>query len=114
MTQTAVSIDWVGHHADVVGQFLQFTQLTVDFRVFSKGLGHVAGITYTTDNWVTPVDALARFQFYDGDFEVWQARVGGGNPVLYEYVIFCRDNRGVTEVPQIFNTNGGETFQLQA
>jgi hypothetical protein len=115
--RTAQRIDFVDHTA--VGEINQggrFSTLTVDFRVFSQGPAHVAGITYTADFWATPVDALARFQAFDGDFEVWQARVTvpGSESFSFEYVIFCKDFRGDDDVPEIFNTNGGETFRIKA
>lgn len=115
--RTALRIDFV-HHTAVgdVNEGGPFSRLTVNFRVFSRGPAHVAGITYTTDFWMTPVDALARFQAFDGGFEVWQAQVTvpGSDSFSFEYVIFCKDFRGDEDVPEIFNTNGGETFRVQA
>jgi len=115
--RTATQIDFVGHTAiGDVNEGGPFTELTVDFKVQSKGPAHVAGIIYTVDFWVTPRKALATFQRFDGDSEVWQAHVtvGGSDAASYEYVIFCKDFRGIDDVPQIFNTNGGETFRIQA
>lgn len=115
MARTATRIDFVDHSAFTdVGPHGSPSVLTVDFRVFSRGPAHVAGITYTTDFWVTPVDQLARFQAFDGDFEVWQARAVGPTHASFEYVIFCKDFRGDPDVPEIFNTNAGETFRIQA
>lgn len=115
--RTALRIDFVSHTAvGDVNEGGPFSQLTVNFRVFGRGPTHVAGIMYTTDFWVTPVDTLARFQTFDGDFEVWQAQVTvpGSDSFPFEYVIFCKDFRGDEDVPEIFNTNGGETFRIQA
>jgi hypothetical protein len=115
--RTAVQIDFLGHSArGDVNEGGSFSTLTVNLRVLSRGPAHVAGIIYTVDFWVTPREALARFQRFDGNFEIWQAQVtvGGSYSASFEYVIFCKDFRGVNEVPEIFNTNGGETFRIQA
>ena len=113
--RSAFSIQFLDHSAtNDETQGGEFTVLTVDFAVLNPGPAHVAGITYTSDFWVTPQEGLARFQQFDGDREIWRAgaRVGGLD-ASFEYVIFCRDFRDVDNVAQIFNTNGGETFRIK-
>jgi hypothetical protein len=82
--------------------------------VLGQGPAHVAGVTYTSDFWITPLEGLARFQRFDGDREIWQTQVSvGGLNASFEYVIFCRDFRDIDNVAEIFNTNEGETFRIQ-
>jgi hypothetical protein len=116
MTASAERIDFVGHVArNIANAGGQSSQLTVNFKVFRRGPAHVAGLTYTADFWATPKEALARFQRFEGDFEVWQAVVSApGNGVTFEYVIFCHDHRDVQNVRKIYNTNFGNTFQIAA
>ena len=126
MAATAERIDFVSHNVTFAGVTppLSASTLTVDFRVFRRGPAHVCGLIYTTDNgevdhqdfWVTREVALAVFKQFDGDFEVWQAvvTVGGHGRVGFEYVIFCDDHRGESEIKKIFNTNNGETFRIAA
>ena len=116
MAATAERIDFVGHQArNIAHQGGLFSDLTVDFRVFRRGPAHVAGLIYTRDFWVTPVKQVARFQRFDGDFEVWQANVRvAGNNASFEYVIFCHDHRDVQNVRKVYNTHSGETFRIAA
>jgi|SRR5947209_16292170 len=116
MAATAERIDFVGHRArNIANQGGLSSELTVDFRVFRRGPAHVAGLIYTTDFWRTPHEALAAFQRFDGDFEVWQAKVtASGNNASFEYVIFCNDHRDVQNVRKIYNTNFGDTFRIVA
>ena len=116
MAASAERIDFIGHDARNVADLGgQRSTLTVDFRVFRRGPAHVAGLSFTTDFWITPRESLARFLRFDGDFEVWQAIVTvPGNNATFEYVIFCRDHRDVQNVRQIFHTNFGNTFHIAA
>jgi hypothetical protein len=67
----------------------------------------------TANFWAATTEARAAFQSFDGAEEVWKAVVTvPGNNVSFEYVIFCDDFRGVSSVPRIWNTNGGETFKV--
>jgi hypothetical protein len=113
--RSATSIQFLGHSAtNIANQGGESTRLTVNFAVLSQGPAHVAGVTYTSDFWITPLEGLARFQRFDGDREIWQTQVSvGGLNASFEYVIFCRDFRDVDNVAEIFNTNGGETFRIQ-
>lgn len=116
MTATASRIDFVGHSAkNITNAGGLFSLLKVDFKVFSRGPAHVAGLRYTTDFWKTPLTAIATFQRFDGDFEVWHAEAQApGNNVNFEYAIFCDDYRAVQNVKSIYHTNNGETFRLAA
>lgn len=113
MAASAQRIDFVSDSAtNIANQGGLSSLLTVNFRVFSRGPSHVAGLSYTTDFWVTPREAIARFQGFAGDFEIWQAQASAaGNGVTFEYIIFCRDNRDFQNVRQIYHTNFGNTFQ---
>jgi hypothetical protein len=122
--ETATRIDFVSHTTDVVGEgsgsgVQTFVHLTVNFRVNQRGPAHVAGIIVTHDDWVTSQVTLARFQQFDGNAEVWQALLSVSADSLptitglsFEYVIFCDDFGGVDQVPRIWNTNGGQRFQI--
>jgi hypothetical protein len=112
--QSAERIDFVGHNAkNSNNRGGASSILTVDLRIFKKGPSHVVGLTYTTDFWKTRNEQLASFQNFDGDFEVWQAKVNApGNNVSFEYVIFCDDYRDIQNVKKIYNTNNGETFRI--
>ena len=86
--------------------------LTVDFRVFKRGPAHVAGIIFSPDFWGSRNEALATFQRFEGDFEVWNVVVSvRGLNAKIEYVIFCDDFRAIDTVPRLYHTNGGETFR---
>lgn len=92
--------------------------LTVHFRVFRRGPAHVCGLIYTISFWRLPKTALAEFQGFEGDNELWRAIVvengsSFNQRVSFEYVIFCDDHRGNTEVKKLYNTNNGETFRIQ-
>jgi len=116
MPATAERIDFISHLArNAIDQGGQHSVLTVNFRVFRRGPAHVAGLTYTSDFWKTPMEALAKFQHFDGDSEVWQAiAVVGKIDVTFEYIIFCRDHRDIQNVKNVFHTNFGNTFQIAA
>ncbi len=95
------------------------SRLQTQFRVYNNGPAHVAGLVWTADFWANPQTTLARFQSFGNDagggFENWLAVVEvPGLDVSFEYVIFCDDYRGVQEVPRIYDTNGGETYRIQA
>jgi hypothetical protein len=116
MAASAERIDFVGHSArNIANVGGQSSELTVNFRVFRRGPAHVAGLIYTSDFWITPREAIAKFQTFSGEFEVWQAKVVvGGHNASFEYVIFCNDHRDVQNVRKIYNTNNGETFRIVA
>jgi hypothetical protein len=116
MAATAERIDFVSHRAlNIANQGGFSSELTVNFKVFRRGPAHVAGLIFTTDFWITPREALARFQNFDGDFEIWLAKISvGGNNASFEYVIFCNDHRDNQNVRKIYNTNFGETFRVAA
>ena len=110
--QSATSIQFISDRAQKIsGSGGDRIQLTVDFRVFKKGPAHMAGIMYSPNFWGSRQEALASFQRFEGDSEVWRTivTVPGHNQI--EYVIFCDDFRGVDTVPRIYNTNRGETFR---
>ena len=113
--KSAIGIDFLGHSAtNVADEGGESTRLTVDFAVRNQGPAHVAGVTYTSDFWATPREALARFQRFDANREIWHLEVSvPGLNAGFEYVIFCRDYRDVDNVAQVFNTNGGQTFQIK-
>jgi hypothetical protein len=118
MVATAERIDFLSHDLDLDfgGPTPAVSRLTVNFRVVRAGPAHVCELIYTTNFWVTPLTDRAVFQRFEGDSEVWRAEVGAsgpiGQPPHFEYVIFCDDHRGVTEVKRIYNTNNGETFRI--
>jgi hypothetical protein len=113
---SAERIDFVGHNArNINNQGGSSSSLTVDLRVFKRGPAHVVGLIYTTNFWKTRNEQLAEFQRFEGDFEVWQAKVNTpGNNTSFEYVIFCEDYRDFQNVKKIYNTNNGETFRILA
>jgi hypothetical protein len=93
MAASADRIDFVGHSAKNIANAGSLSSLLrVDFRVFSRGPAHVAGLRYTTDLWKTPLTAIARFQQFDGNFEVWRADVQapGGDPTGSSRRAGCR------------------------
>jgi hypothetical protein len=116
MAATAERIDFVSHSAtNGVTRGGETSGLEVNFSVFRRGPWHVAGLTYTTDFWVTPREAIARFIRFEGDAEVWQARASvPGNDATFEYIIFCYDHRDVQNVKRIHHTNFGDGFQIQS
>ena len=116
MSATAERIDFIGHRARNIANLGGLSsELVVDFKVFRRGPAHVAGITFTSDFWATPHEALARFQHFDADSEVWQVAVSvGGNNASFEYIIFCRDHRDIQNVRNVFHTNFGNTFRITA
>lgn len=62
MAASAERIDFVGHRAtNIANQGGLSSELVVDFRIFRRGPAHVAGLTYTTDFWVTPREVIATF-----------------------------------------------------
>jgi hypothetical protein len=107
MVATAERIDFVSNKVDFDpgGPGPSVSRLTVSFKVFRRGPAHVSGLIYTTDFWKTPLTELAAFQRFEEDFEVWRADVSAEGPIgqgaKFEYVIFCDDHRGVTEVRKI-------------
>ena len=124
MVATAERIDFISHNIvfeqgspgpiPIAGR----STLTVNFRVFRRGPAHVSGLIYTTNFWIRPQTALAQFQSFEGDNELWRAIViessnAFNQRVSFEYVIFCDDHRGNSEVEKIYNTNNGETFRIQ-
>jgi hypothetical protein len=111
--QSARSIQFISDRAkNTFDQGGERTALTVDFRVFKRGPAHVAGIIFSPDFWGSRNEALATFQRFEGDFEVWKAVVSvRGLNAKIEYVIFCDDFRGIDTVPRLYHTNGGETFR---
>lgn len=116
MAASAERIDFVDHTAKkFTTQGGNSSSLTVNFKVFRRGPAHVAGLTFTTDFWVTPREAIAKFQRFEGDSEVWQATASvPGHGVTFEYIIFCYDHRDVQNVRRIYHTNFGNTFQVVA
>lgn len=114
MAASAERIDFIGHSARNIANQGGFSSLlTVDFRVFRRGPAHVAGLIHTRDFWATRLETNARFQRFDGEFEIWQAQASvPGNNVTFEYVIFCYDHRDFQNVRQIYHTNFGNTFQI--
>jgi hypothetical protein len=116
MAASAERIDFVDHSARrVANQGGLSSVLIVNFKVFRRGPAHVAGLTFTTDFWVTPREAIARFQRFDGDSEVWQATASvPGHGITFEYVIFCYDHRDYQNVRKIYHTNFGNTFHIAA
>jgi len=116
MAATAQFIEFDNHEAINIASAGGFsTKLVTNFRVFSRGPAHVAGLIFTTNFWVTTGIATAKFQFFSGNFEVWQAiAVVPGNNVTFEYVIFCDDHRDNQNVKKIFHSNCGNTFQIKA
>lgn len=116
MAASAERIDFISHTARKVGnRGGQSSVLTVNFNVFRRGPAHVAGVTFTSDFWATPREALAKFQRFEGDTEVWQVTASApGHDVTFEYIIFCYDHRDIQNVRRIYHTNSGNTFQIAA
>ena len=112
--QTAFSISDVSFFADPVAPGV--VALTVNFRIFSNGPSHVAGLVVTTDFWVTSHIAPAAFQGFGPGFEFWRAdfQVNQNSPVTFEFAVFCDDFGGIDNVPRIWNTNGGNRYQARA
>jgi hypothetical protein len=79
--QSATSIQFISDRAkNTFDQGGERTALTVDFRVFKRGPAHVAGIIFSPDFWGSRNEALATFQRFEGDFEVWKTVVSGARP----------------------------------
>ena len=111
--QTAFSITNVTFSADPVAPGL--ISLSVNFQIFNNGFSHVAGLVVTTDFWRTSQIAPAAFQGFGAGFEFWRADFQvPGSSATFEFVIFCDDFGGVDFVPRIWNTNGGNRFQVRA
>jgi hypothetical protein len=110
--QSAISIQFISDRAQKnAGLGGERIALTVNFRILKLGPAHVAGIVFSSDFWASRHEALASFQHFEGDSELWQTAVTVPGFHAIEYVIFCDDFRGVDTVPRIYNTNGGETFR---
>jgi hypothetical protein len=111
--QTAFSIANVGFSADPV--FPGVVALTVNFQVHNNGPSHVVGLIVTADFWITSHVATAQFQGFGSGFEFWKAtfQVSASSAVNFEFIIFCDDFGGVSSVPRIWNTNGGNRFQAR-
>jgi hypothetical protein len=126
MAQTAFSISNVTSSVSAKEYFPSgpspafFQQLSVDFQIRNSGPNHVAGLVVTTNNWVSSQVVAAQFNSFGDDFEFWSATFpqGGGDlpsePFTFEFVVFCDDFGGVESVPRIWNTNGGDVFQVHA
>lgn len=99
------------------GQPKEIRKFTCSFRVFYRGLNHVAGIIYSTDGWVSRTELCAVFSGFAGssqngetftiqkDFDTLINRI--------EYIIWCEDYRCVDNLKKIYKTssaNGGEPF----
>ncbi len=123
MTQTAFSIANVTFSGSLGGFAGNEPHLSVDFQIFNRGPFHVAGLIVTTDFWVTSQVAPATFQSFGAisglpfGFEFWRAtfdgpRLNPGQSATFDFVIFCDDFGGADSVPRIWNTNGGNPFQL--
>jgi|ERR1700738_352194 hypothetical protein len=111
--QTAFSIADVTFSADPVAPGI--VELTVNFQIFNNGPSHVAGLVVTTDFWRTSQIAPAAFQGFGAGFEFWRAGFSApGSSVAFEFVIFCDDFGGDNFVPRIWNTNGGNRFQVSS
>jgi hypothetical protein len=110
--QTAFSIRNVTFSADPVAP--NVVVLSVNFQIFNNGPSHVAGLVVTTDFWITSHIAPAAFQGFGSGFEFWKVDFSTqGPPVSFEFVIFCDDFGGDNIVPRIWNTNGGNRFQVK-
>lgn len=87
---------------------------TCDFRVFYRGLNHVAGIIYSTDGWASRAELFANFSGFAGDVEYFSVDKRFENRInVIEYVIWCEDYRCIDDVKKIYKTsplNGGEPF----
>jgi hypothetical protein len=118
MTASAETIDFTDHNVqfDPGGPDPSVSRLTVDFKVFRRGPTHVCGLIYTTNFWVDRLTSFARFQHFDGDFEIWQAETSASGPIgqrpTFEYLIFCYDHRDINTIRKIYNNNSGETFRI--
>jgi hypothetical protein len=110
--QTAFSISSVSFSANPVAP--NVVDLIVNFHISNNGPSHVAGLVVTTDFWVTSHVAPAAFQGFGAGFEAWRAVFQtSGPPVAFEFVIFCDDYGGDNSVPRIWNTNGGNRYQVR-
>jgi hypothetical protein len=85
-----------------------------NFRVFRKGLNHVAGIIYSTDGWASRAELCASFSGFNGEAECFSiGKYFGSRIDVIEYVIWCEDYRCIDDVKKIYKTsplNGGEPF----
>ena len=109
--RTAYSITDVNFHAEALSA--DEVSLAVEFHIHNNGLGHVAGLVFTTDFWATSRIASAVFQRPGEGFEVWRADASAPGPrVTFEFVIFCDDYGGNDEVPRVWNTNGGRRYRV--
>jgi hypothetical protein len=97
MVASAERIDFISHDINFepgnvgpTGTISSRSTLTVHFRVFRRGPSHVSGLIYTINFWRTPKTALAEFQGFQGDDELWQAIVVelGTAPTPLERVSF--------------------------
>jgi hypothetical protein len=110
--QTAFSITNVTCSAAVVAA--NVVLLRVRFRIQSNGPAHVAGLIVTTNFWATSHTVSAVFESSGPGFESWKAEISTkGPPVIFEFVVFCDDFGGQNIVPRIWNTNGGNRFQVK-
>ena len=101
------------NQAENLGHYV--AQLTVNFKVESRGPAHVAGLIFTTDAWKTTAVQHATFINFDGHLEVWQAIANGpALGVTFEFTVFGDDHRDVNNVRRIYDTNGGNGFQATA
>lgn len=124
------SIQWIDHNpaadAHLSKQIVfvgpggvptEIRRFNCSFRVFYRGLNHVAGIIYSIDGWATRTELGSVFSGFAGsgqngeifsiqkDFDVLINRI--------EYVIWCEDYRCIDNVLKIYKTsplNGGEPF----
>lgn len=124
------SIQWIDHtsaadshlskqtiYVGQGGQPKEIRRFNCSFRVYYRGLNHVAGIIYSTDGWATRTEWGAVFSGFAGsgqngeifsiqkDFDVLIGRI--------EYIIWCEDYRCIDSLKKIYKTspvNGGEPF----
>lgn len=92
----------------------QISHFTCSFRVFRKGLNHVAGIIYSTDGWASRAELCAKFSGFAGEAECFSIDKEFETLIdVVEYVIWCEDYRCMNDVKKIYKTsplNGGEPF----
>ena len=89
-------------------------RFSCNFRVFRKGLNHVAGIIYSTDGWASRAELCASFSGFNGEAECFTINKFFKSQIdVVEYVIWCEDYRCIDHVKKIYKTsplNGGEPF----
>lgn len=92
----------------------QYHKLTIDFRVFYRGLNHVAGVVASTDGWRSREEITAKWVGFTGagdEIELWQVEKGFPTGISrVEYVIFCEDYRAVDDMKKLYKTDNGQPF----